>query len=172
VCDDDGPRVCVTRAHADYLPILVEPAREALALMGKLPSPPTSVVEMPSQGADYRPPPPDVVPVFIDTYSPTDPTKIRMTVLSGTDVPVCDQNDWDAVTRLIVARTVVTAWFTGELAPLPGSQYLGEDAPKEIQQAWQALQALPAAEQPARVAALRDAALNCRGDLTTLLGTP
>jgi hypothetical protein len=38
VCDDDGPRVCVTRVHADYLPVLVGPAREALALMDELPS--------------------------------------------------------------------------------------------------------------------------------------
>jgi hypothetical protein len=172
VCDDDGPRVCVTRAHADYLPTLVGPAREALALMGKLPSPPTSVVEMPSQGVDYRPPPHDVVPVFLDTWSPIDPAKIRMTVLSGADVPVCDEEDWDAVTRVIVARTVATAWLTGELTPLPGWQYLSEDESTKIQQVWQALQALPAAEQPARVAALRDAALDCRGDLTTLLETP
>jgi hypothetical protein len=166
VCDDDGPRVCVTRAHADYLPTLVGPAREALALMENLPSPPTSVVEVPSQGADHRTLPSDVVPVFLDAYSPTDPATIRMTILSGGDVPVCDENDWDEVTRIIVARTVVAAWFTGEPAPVPYWRDMFEDARKEIQQEWQALQALPATEQPARVAALRDAAIYCRGELT------
>lgn len=171
VCDDDGPRVCVTRAHADYLPTLVKPAREALALLGKLPSPPTSVVEMAARWDDYRPPPHDVVPVLIDAFSSTDPAKIRMVVLSGSAVPWCEETDWEATTRIIVARTVATSWLTGELAPIPGEQSLWNDAHGEIQRAWQALQALPAAEQPARVAALREAALDCRGDLSTLLGT-
>jgi hypothetical protein len=161
----------VTRAHADYLPTLVGPAREALTLLGKLPSPPTSVEEVPSQSDDYRPLPSDVVPVFLDTWSSTDPAEIRLTVLSGGDLPVCDEYDWDEVTRIVVARTVAAAWFTGELAPVPGWRTAWEDTRKEIQQAWQALQALPADEQPARVAALREAALNCRGDLRTLLGT-
>ncbi|MDI5943999.1 hypothetical protein QLR68_38895, partial [Micromonospora sp. DH15] len=38
VCDDDGPQVCVTRAHAALLPRVVGPARETLALIdAKLP---------------------------------------------------------------------------------------------------------------------------------------
>jgi hypothetical protein len=158
----------VTRAHADYLPTLVAPAREALALMGKLPSPPTSVVEVPEEGFHS---PPHVAPVLIDAFSPTDPAKIRMIVLAGPDLPLCDELDWEAATRVVVARTVAAAWFTGELAPIPGGQYVWDDARGEIQQAWQALRALPAADQPARVAALREAALDCRGDLGALLGT-
>lgn len=163
VCDDDGPRVCVTRAHADYLPTLVGPAREVLALLEKLPSPPTSVVEVPEQDSSYSP---DMVPVLVDTFSSTDPAKIRLTLLSGARLPLCDEDDWDAVTRVIVARTVTAAWFTGELAPIPGWHDTFETAHQEIQQAWQALRALPSAEQAARVAELREAAFNCRGELT------
>jgi hypothetical protein len=166
VCDDDGPRVCVTRAHADYLPTLVGPAREALTLLRKLPSPPTSVVESPAQEGDYQPPPPDVVPVFLDPQDDTDPATIRMAVLSGSNTPMCGAEDWPTITRMVVARTVAAAWFTGEPAPLPGWTFAFEEAHKEIQQAWQAFQALPAAEQTARVVALREAAIYCRGELT------
>lgn len=44
--------------------------------------------------------------------------------------------------------------------------------PDLIQQTWRELRALPADEQRARVAALRDAARECRGDLLIILGTP
>jgi hypothetical protein len=162
VCDDDGPRVCLTRAHADYLPVFVEPAREALALMEKLPSPPTAVVEV----APAEDVPSGVAPVSFPMRFPTDPTELRMIVLSGADVPECGQErNWEALSRILVARTVVASWFAGELTTVPGYQYIGEAAEEEIRRSWQELQALPVAEQPSRVAALREAAVFCRGTL-------
>lgn len=180
VCDDNGPRVCVTRAHADYLPTFVGPARTALAQLRKLPTPPTSVVEV-VPDKEFRAPSPDIAPVFLaaDAYRGSaallsDPEKIELNVLAGAGMPMCegDAADWDTVNRRIAARTVVAAWFTGKLRPIPGYQDVWETVPDLIQQAWQELRALPAAEQQARVVALRDAARECRGDLLTILGTP
>jgi hypothetical protein len=168
VCDDDGPRVCVTRAHADYLPAVLGPAREALALMGKLPAPPTSVVEMTDE--DVQPSSADVVPMFF-LSRPADPTTTRLRILGGVGPETCPSEvTWEGQVRTLTARIITASWFTGKLAPVPGSQETWQSAHKEIQQAWQALQALPTAEQPARVAALRDATLHCRDNLRTLLG--
>jgi hypothetical protein len=45
VCADGLPRVCVTRIHQDSLRTLLGPAREALALLAKIPNAPTAVEE-------------------------------------------------------------------------------------------------------------------------------
>jgi hypothetical protein len=173
VCDENGPRVCVTRARADYLPVLAGPAREALALMRALPSPPTSVEERLADERD-RPLLPGVAPVYLDPDPRTDPSRIRDAVLAGADAPECRsslEQDAENGTRTLVARIVVAAWFTGELPVFDERQAAEAEAREEIGQAWRALRALPRDEQPARVAALRDAAVYCRGDLRTLLTT-
>jgi hypothetical protein len=168
VCDTDGPRVCVMRAHEGYLPALVGPAREALALLGKLPSPPTSVTEYPPAD-DFRSPSPDVVPVLFFAGPVTDPERLKLTLLAGAGTPSCAHtSDWDTVTSQVGARIVATSWFTGELAPYPGSDDVWDAAEDDIRATWQELRSLPAAEQAARMAAYREAALDCRGDLSTL----
>lgn len=156
VCDTAGPRVCLTRAHADLLPTFVAPAREALALMENLPSPPTSVVEVPPDG-DV---PAGSAPVSFPTRIPTDPADLRLVVLSGSGMPECGPED--TALPILVARTVIASWFTGELAPVPGYRDLFTWAGADIRRLWQELRALPAAEQPARVAELREAAVLCR----------
>ncbi|MFC4858226.1 hypothetical protein [Actinophytocola glycyrrhizae] len=169
VCDDDGPRVCVRNVHADHLPALTGPAREALALLGKLPAPPTSVTEFPAAG-DFRSPSPEVVPVLFFAGPVTDPEWVRLTVLAGAGTPPCDNTtDWEVARDQEAARIVAASWFTGELAPVPGSRYVWDTAQDDIHAAWQGLRSLPAAEQTARVAAYRDAALDCRGGLSTLV---
>ena len=168
VCTDDAPRVCVRRVHAAILPALTGPAREALALLGKLPSPPTSVTEYPPAD-DFRSPSPDVVPVLFFTSPATDPERIKLNLLAGAGTPSCiATSDWDTVTSRVAARIVTASWFTGELAPLPGSGDVWTAAADDIHAAWRELRSLPAAEQTARVAAYRAAALDCRGDLATL----
>jgi hypothetical protein len=161
VCDDNGPRVCVTRAHADYLPTFVGPAREALALMHKLPSPPTSVVEM-APDKDFRTPP-GVAPAFFTTPLSTDPAKIRWDLLAATNGPMCGRADWESLTPVYTARLVTASWFIGELTQAPGLQDVSDFPDGETQRAWRELQGLPPAEQSARVAALRAAAIDCRG---------
>lgn len=169
VCTSDGPRVCVRRVHADTLPTLTGPAREALALLGKLPSPPTSVTEYPPAG-DFRSPSPDVVPVLFFSRPSTEPERLKLTLLAGAGTPSCAHTaDWDAVTSRVAARIVTASWFTGTLAPLPGSDDVWATAEDDIRAAWRELRSLPEAEQTARVAAYREAALDCRGDLSTLV---
>jgi hypothetical protein len=167
VCDENGPRVCVIHAHADYLPALTKPAREALALLNKLPSPPTSVVEM-DTNVPHRPAP-DVVPVYLDIQALRDPDTLRWAVLISSTDSGCEYDHEDLMTKVVATQTIVTSWFTGDLGPMPGYEYLWEDSRDEIERAWRALTALPADEQPARVAQLRQAALDCRG---LDLGTP
>jgi hypothetical protein len=172
VCDDDGPRVCVREVHADYLPTLVGPAREALALMAKLPSPPTSVVEYPDPDA-YEPESTDVVPFFVDLPRLTDPEDIKRVVLAGAGTPLCVYADgWGGSTDSISARIVTAAWFTGELGPVPGTAYLWENAQDHVRAVWDELTALPADEQTAAVAAYREASLDCdAGDDVPTLGS-
>lgn len=164
VCDDDGPRVCVRAVHADYLPTLTGPAREALALMAKLPSPPTSVVEYPD-GNTYQAESADVVPFFLDLPRITDPEKVKLAVLAGAGTPPCeyDTGSWSVSTDTLTARIVTAAWFTGELAPVPGTISLWDYAQDRVREAWRELRSLPADEQTAKVAAYREAALSCTG---------
>ncbi len=166
VCTD---RVCVRQVHADVLPALTAPAREALALLGKLPSPPTSVTEYPPADG-FRSPSPDVVPVLFFGEPVTDPEQLRLRLLAGAGTPSCiHTSDYEVATSQLAARIVATSWFTGELAPLPGSADVWEVAQDDIRAAWRKLRSLPEAEQVARVAAYREASLDCDGDLSTLV---
>ncbi|MGB3437516.1 MAG: hypothetical protein WBA97_02085 [Actinophytocola sp.] len=170
VCDEDGPRVCVRHVHADYLPTLTGPAREALALMAKLPSPPTSVVEYPDRG-DYEPESMDVAPFFFGTKRLTDPEQIKLAVLAGAGTPLCVNGPgWGGSTDSLTARVVTASWFTGELAPVPGTLEVWDVLADEARATWRELRALPPAEQAARVAAFRVDSLDCdgRGDMPTL----
>jgi len=169
VCDDDGPRVCVRHVHADHLAAITGPAREALALLEKLPSPPTSVIEYPFTD-DFRSPSPDVAPLLFYAEPVTDPEWVKLTLLAGAGTPSCiHTSDWDVVTNRLAARIVAASWFTGKLAPVPSSLAVWEAAEDDIRAAWRELRSLPADEQTARVAAYRDAALDCRGELSTLV---
>lgn len=157
VCDDDGPRVCVRAVHAGYLRTLTGPAREALALMRKLPSPPTSVVEYPAADT-YEPASAAVVPFFVDLRR-TDPEQVKLAVLAGAGTPECLHGS--VSTDSVIARIITAAWFTGELAPVPGTGYLWDTAQDHVRDAWRELRALPADEQAAKVAAYRESALSC-----------
>jgi hypothetical protein len=178
VCDNDGPRVCVLRAHDSELAAFVGPAREALVLLAKLPSPPTAAVEA-VPAYDYRRPPAGVVPVFLsgNKYgigSITDPADIRANVLAGAGTPMCDytDEDWEFVVRQAVARTVAAGWFTGSPRRLPGYRFEWDTEQDLIQSTWRTFRALPEAEQLERIVALRAAALECDGDLLAILAAP
>jgi hypothetical protein len=162
VCDDRGPRVCVTQAHADFLPTFTAPAREALALMEKLPSPPTSVVELAPDGYDRTPA--GAAPVHFPLWLPTDPAKIRLAVLAG-GAPTCGATDYEVLARIGAAQTIVVMWLSGERKPVTDLQvgYMASQA--EIDRLWREFQALPRAEQATRVAELREAAIFCRGEV-------
>ncbi|SDH58161.1 hypothetical protein SAMN05421505_11886 [Sinosporangium album] len=107
-------------------------------------------------------------------------------LLAGAGTPSCQR--WDGPSpgwalHEHAARTVAAAWLMGDLAPLPGDAWMREPldgVPEYVRdparranaltdRAWAALRALPEAEQRRRVAALRAAALTCRGDLLSVL---
>jgi hypothetical protein len=173
VCDEHGPKVCVTRAHADYLPLLTGPAREALAVLKKLPSPPTSVVEMDSPDpsrATYRSTSGRVV-VHLDPRPVPSRDTLWWAVLVGSTTSACDLTDEDLVTNLVAGQIIVTSWLRGEPAPAPGpnGDFSWDYERPDVKEGWAVLTALPPDEQVARVAAIRQAALDCR-DFD--LGTP
>lgn len=161
VCDDNGPRVCVTRAHADLLPTVTGPAREALALSRKLPSPPTSAVEVGPADYfhDFPPPPAGVLPMYLMERQ-KDPARIRVAILAGFAMPTCAPNREYSIERF-VDQVVMASWLDGELARPPAGDEWWQDAQREIDRGWQALRALPAAEQRTRVTAIRDEVFRC-----------
>jgi hypothetical protein len=164
VCDDDGPRVCVTRVHADALPLVVGPAREALALMEKLPTPPTSVLEVPPD-ENIRPLPAGATPLFL-LVPPENAEEIRLMVLGGVGMWTCPTDETEYIgTSGFATQIIVASWFTGELAPAPGDEYLWQTMHERIERVWRELQALPPDEQAEQVAAWRTAVLTCRGEL-------
>ncbi|GAB2981267.1 hypothetical protein [Saccharothrix stipae] len=175
-------QLCLTRAHEHERAALTEPAREVLRLMAKLPSPPTSVREagLSERGElDMRlPEPTDAVWVDLDEFTyfrDTPPTSAQMTTywLAGAGTRTCYGDHIPrTLTREVAARTVMTAWLTGRLEPLPVYRlWLGEETDGLSARAWEHLRALPEPEQAARVQAAREVQAACSGDaLTTLTG--
>ncbi|SCL14428.1 hypothetical protein GA0070616_0437 [Micromonospora nigra] len=162
VCES-GPRVCVTRVHATALADLREPARQALAtLAAKLPQAPTSVRETPvpwyEAQARARPHDTLLVELELDPWGGTKatPDELRWRLLDGAGTRPCTYilGKPDAAGAHHTARLAAAAWLVD--APPPSGEY-GDAALR----AWEKLRSLPATEQRARVAALREAALAC-----------
>jgi hypothetical protein len=175
-------QLCLTRAHERERAALAGPAREALRLLAKLPSPPTSVREVVVTKTDVvqlegrGPEPTDAVWVDLDEFTyfrKTPPTSEQVTtyMLAGAGVRTC-YGDYipESVAREVAARTVMAAWLTGRLEPLPRYRaWLGGEIDALAGQAWTDLRALPEAEQTARVQAAREAQAACSGDALTTL---
>jgi hypothetical protein len=183
VCTPDMPQVCVMRAHQGALADLRGPGREALAILAaKLPDAPTRVVE-----TTYMDPPPpraDTVSIALqvsgdgrEARSALGTPDIRWDLLGGAGTPWCD-NAADPGTpgrrRHDIARFVAAAWLLDQEPPAPADPA----DPALLQRSetlpvYQALRELPAAEQRARVAELREAELACDGrDRLELLTGP
>ncbi|WP_158844443.1 hypothetical protein [Saccharothrix deserti] len=180
VCSE---QLCLTRAHEHQRAALAGPAREALRLLAKLPSPPTSVREVPgTSGPAPReargPESTDAVWMDLDEFTyfrRTPPTPELMTtyLLAGAGTRTCYGDYVPAtVAREIAARTVMTAWLTGRLEPLPVYRpWVGRDTDALADKAWQHLNSIPPATQAAQVQAAREVQAACSGDaLTTLTG--
>jgi hypothetical protein len=152
VCADGLPRVCVTRMHQDALPTLVGPAREALALLAKTPDAPTAVEEDATTWQQHGPPrprKPGVVLVNFDDFYFA--RHIRDSILIGPST-VC--TDYETTMAIEAGRTAVVSWFNGSFKEVYAS-YPESGFPAVVKSTWDSLQALPAADQPARVAELR-----------------
>jgi hypothetical protein len=165
VCTHDGgPAVCVTQAHAQSLDALVGPAREALRLLATLPDPPSSVHEVTPQRRG--PQPADQVWFDSDNYAPGvgwdtgDSRKLLVKILAGAGTMPCDPENY-------AVRAISAAWLEGRY-PAPGLEVEPGQEANARNAMWQALTALPRAEQVRRVAAVRQAGLNC-GDVGAAL---
>jgi hypothetical protein len=166
VCAPGTPSVCVTRAHQGRLAEMVTPSREALAVLSKLPTPPTSVAEQ----VDARQSQPSSV-ALVDLGDPaaTDP---RLLVLAGVR-PCADQRfpGGKPYIRERAARDVTVSWLLGSFTTLPDSTSLHDQEQALAQTAWRGLSALPADEQRDRVIAARQAEAECSGDLLDVLAS-
>jgi hypothetical protein len=164
VCTEDAPRVCVMKAHEAALADLVEPARQALTQLAKLPDPPSSMKEFTGDVWKSRPQPPDVLWFDSSNLLPrgggeqtSDDLLLRM--LAGAGTRPCGD---------LGARAVAGAWLVGDFRTIP-SQRLSSREMESRRRTWEALRALPADEQRDRVSALRQAELACQGDLLDIL---
>jgi hypothetical protein len=160
VCADNGPRVCVSRVHAGRLPEVVPPAREALAVLAKLPDPPTEVHEDTTTYVPTIYPPwhPDVVLLRIEVGSDghlPDKDGVLAEAVSGAfaSPPRCEEPTDPA------ARLAATYWLIGR-EPVARDTY-DPSTIDEATQLWNDLRQLPGGEAEARVVALRQAAANC-----------
>ncbi len=175
-------RLCLTRAHEHERAALAGPAREVLRLLAKLPSPPTSVREVALTGRGERdmrlPEPTDAVWVDLDEFTyfrrtPPTPEQVTTYWLAGAGTRTCYGDHVPrTLAREVAARTVMTAWLTGRLEPLPVYRaWLGDETDALAAQAWEHLRALPAPVQATRVQSAREVQASCSGDpLTTLTG--
>ncbi|MER5226882.1 hypothetical protein [Streptomyces flaveus] len=169
-------RVCVTEVSRTRLATLAGPGEDALRLLAKLPGAPGSVREAtgawPPRTRQSRTA--DVVPVDFDApgfRGDVAGEELTRSLLTGAGTPPCVDEEGEYGPRYVrerAARNVAAAWFLGELRP-HHSAYLRDEIDVLARPAWNALRALPADEQRARITALRAAALSCDGDLLDVL---
>lgn len=168
VCADNAPRVCVSRVHSGLLPEVIPLAEQALAMLAKLPDPPTTAHEDTTTYYPDTSPPrqADVVLINIrvDRYGHL---AHKATVLpamlyaAGANTHGCVGASSTPVAR------AAGYWLLGRE---PVAEYAGEEAEvnAEAVTLWRGLRSLPESEAAARVAAVRRAALACE-DLDGLL---
>ncbi|MEV8508750.1 hypothetical protein AB0368_28520 [Actinoplanes sp. NPDC051475] len=161
VCDAGSPRVCVSRIHAGLLPEMVPPARQALALLAKLPDAPTTVEE-------------DTYTFHPDTFPAWRADTLRISVRVDKSGHLGDQ-DW-VVPELLgrafrgpydcdngseTVSRAAAAWLMGR-EPRPDHGITEEpQVNAEAVTLWQGLRRLPEPQALARVAAVHRAAVAC-----------
>jgi hypothetical protein len=178
VCTSDAPEVCVTRVHAAALDDLRGPARRALAILAaKLPTPPTRVVEDYGRASPgQQPQRPDTILVQLrlsTTGRAADPPdELLWDLLAGAGTRPCVAPS-EASDREFLARAAAAEWLLGQPPPALAAGKERPAHPGEAGEALTTLRRLPAGEQRARVAALRQAELACDGrDLLDILVGP
>ena len=171
-CTADKPRICIPRAQSHMLDELREPARQALSILdAKLPPAPVMVTVQIDERANDTRPPADTLLVRLSLFSSDavlTPDSLLARMLDGAGVPVCSSLAGDGpgssasepVVRYVAARMAAAEWLLDREPQQRGGRGGGPEMALALQ-ALDALRALPAAEQGARVAALRDAERSC-----------
>ncbi|MET7989607.1 hypothetical protein ABZU76_01735 [Amycolatopsis sp. NPDC005232] len=162
VCE--GP-VCVTTLHAEWLSTVAGPGKDALALLAKLPSAPTRIVET-------------TTPVNI-SHGPGDPSTL---VVRRDDYALRDVSGHDLEYELLAiapycsgpptgtqASYIIAAWLLGDPGAPPHADVYGAWLTTPMHDVGAQLRALPASEQFARVSAAYQAEQTCSGDPYALL---
>jgi hypothetical protein len=151
VCAHDDPRLCVGRVHSGLLDEVAPPAREALTVLAKLPSPPTRVHE-------------DTTTYVPTVYPPWQDDVVLPRVDAGPDGHLADR---DGVLAEVVAGAFASRGdcdhFAGPDEKVAAAYWLigREPSAPDAAALWRSLRQLPGAEAQARVVALRRAALSC-----------
>jgi len=160
VCAAGSPRVCVSRVHAGLLNEVTPLARQALAMLARLPDPPVAAHEDTTTYYPDTSPPLRADTILISVSVDADghlahPAEVvpRMVFAAGVDLRGCNRN-WSMPVAIAVG-----AWLMGrEPVAVPGD-------PAEVQaealDLWTGLRRLPEPEALARVAAVRRAGLAC-----------
>ncbi|MFC5288524.1 hypothetical protein ACFPM7_15795 [Actinokineospora guangxiensis] len=166
VCVD---ALCLTRAHEHERAALSAPARQALRLLSALPSPPTAVREIPNPSRSEPRGPEPVHTVWLDLddiiyfrSEPLPPERLTALMVDGAGTRDCDLVAGPSGEES-AARAVVSAWLTGTLEPSRYHGDFGAEVNTLAASAWDALRALPPADQTARVNATREALAGCTG---------
>jgi hypothetical protein len=161
VCTADAPRVCLSRAHEALLPEVAPKARHALALLSRTPAveahedtttlfPPTA----PKSRADTV-----LMRITVDKHGRlANPGRLEPTMLTGAFTGPYSCGD----KANVPVATAAAFWLLDRkpTAGPDGLEYVDPDAVK----LWKALRALPRAEAGARVAAVYQAAQECRAN--------
>ncbi len=199
VCTPDQPQVCIARVYSHTLDQLRGPARQALSVLAaKLPPAPTRVVVQIGGRGNPGLPAADTLLMWVSPVADeNDVAGVRREgragvssdmlaqLLDGAGIPPCVNLLGFDPTRLepgapepepdiryLAARSAATAWLLDRDLP-QASKGAKESEETLAPQALAALRAMPAGEQQARVAALRDAERTCApGDRLDLLTGP
>ncbi|MFE3878430.1 hypothetical protein ACFXPX_29035 [Kitasatospora sp. NPDC059146] len=179
VCD--GP-VCVTRANGTQLPVLAPAGKEALrvlhdALGDRAPATIHEETTLRANGDDRQLSADTVLVDFDDPLiaRATRAELTRLLVAQGLAPNCRPRTPWEGGGQLSVpAQSVVASWALGErqVQPLekPEEDPYARAAWTSATAAWEKLNALPRAEQRARIAEVRADALSCGDGLTPLTG--
>jgi hypothetical protein len=178
VCDDHGPRVCVTQVHAGLLADIAGPVRQALATTAaKLPNAPTEAVEsteIPSWAQSGDDAAAARYPSQALVFSSPTITRSGRAELGDAFAGDLLQSVWDhgcadpASSRpaaepsdVVIARQVAVAWLSG---PAAAFEDMSAEDRQRAESSYRALISLPQEEQARRMRTAREAATECRTD--------
>jgi hypothetical protein len=177
VCTSDEPQVCIARVHSYALDELRGPARQALSVLtAKLPLALTRVLVQDLDDPTPRGPRSAetlVVSAQLNDVDGSTGDDLMWIMLDGAGVPPCEKlrglpDDIEA--RYVAARLAAAAWLLDKVPPGTTGRAGEEPAVALANQALAALRVLPAHEQRAHVATLRQAEWTCAvGDRLALL---
>ncbi|MEV4343845.1 hypothetical protein AB0J83_05145 [Actinoplanes sp. NPDC049596] len=173
VCTDDAPKVCVTRIDQNVLPALTPLARQGLAALAKVPGGPTAVHEENYEFGRWDEIPRDnsvvTVSVGIDDHGGlANPDSVVHGVVSGLGVVYQEDCERDGAVERAAAYYLMGRRPVSDVGVVPGVIEESPEITTEAVKLWERLQALPSSEALTRVAAVRQALVDCKSPVGLL----